>query len=596
MKIRDWGIILLFYGYDFVNAQEDTVVGIGSIWSFFAFLGLMVSIISFIQRLEYFESLDRKSTEKETIIKTNIELENEIQTNKDLKNETDISNDKTKDFTKIKEENNNQIEENHELNKEDDNFPFSQYKTNELEDSSKEKEETPKESSFSHQMVEENKSQEETHTIKEDNFFNSKFDSSSLLKELDQKTNISSDDFSQQDPNLNDLSSLLNFSDDKKKKKGDENYKVFKLPKSKKKAQRIKTDEIFGSSFGQSFSSVTSDDGVEDLTIPDNIDLIKNLENHDQLSTSSNSLIQLLDQVAVKANRDPPVPAFMDIFQPDQPKQPKIFTYKWTNGSPIIRNFSVSEDINKKRRRRGSRTITMEDQNLALFPFANDQTKGLFCVFDGHAGKDCAIEVKNIFPRELENHLENIVSTDLSAVFSQTYLTVDNKISSFEYEGTTVTSVLIWQVGEERYLQAANVGDSTAFLKRRDEVICLTKDHKPTETEEKQRLVASGIEILENSTRIGGLAVSRALGDHFLKNEKLGVIAEPYVSPSFKLLDTDSLLIVATDGLWDVMSGEKAMEIIQNLDGAEAMARRLVQTALSDPKCQDNITVIVVEL
>lgn len=51
-------------------------------------------------------------------------------------------------------------------------------------------------------------------------------------------------------------------------------------------------------------------------------------------------------------------------------------------------------------------------------------------------------------------------------------------------------------------------------------------DHKPTDKEEKQRVRNSGIEMKENATRIGGLAVSRALGDHFLKRENLGIISK----------------------------------------------------------------------
>jgi serine/threonine protein phosphatase PrpC len=34
----------------------------------------------------------------------------------------------------------------------------------------------------------------------------------------------------------------------------------------------------------------------------------------------------------------------------------------------------------------------------------------------------------------------------------------------FQYEGTTATTVLLWKLGDERYLQAANVGDSHAYL------------------------------------------------------------------------------------------------------------------------------------
>lgn len=47
-----------------------------------------------------------------------------------------------------------------------------------------------------------------------------------------------------------------------------------------------------------------------------------------------------------------------------------------------------------------------------------------------------------------------------------------------------------------------------------------------------------------------GLAVSRALGDHFIKDNFKGVTAEPYLSEPFVLQDgNDSILIVASDGV-----------------------------------------------
>jgi hypothetical protein len=45
------------------------------------------------------------------------------------------------------------------------------------------------------------------------------------------------------------------------------------------------------------------------------------------------------------------------------------------------------------------------------------------------------------------------------------------------------------------------------------------------------------------------LAVSRALGDHFMKENQLGLISEPYVSDLIELTDEDTMLIVASDGV-----------------------------------------------
>jgi hypothetical protein len=64
------------------------------------------------------------------------------------------------------------------------------------------------------------------------------------------------------------------------------------------------------------------------------------------------------------------------------------------------------------------------------------------------------------------NALKNKLSvvTDLTDIWKPIYLKVDEKLKEFEYEGTTASTVLIWRVGQHRYVQAANVGDSTAFI------------------------------------------------------------------------------------------------------------------------------------
>ena len=49
---------------------------------------------------------------------------------------------------------------------------------------------------------------------------------------------------------------------------------------------------------------------------------------------------------------------------------------------------------------------------------------------------------------------------------------------------------------ENRYLQSANVGDSTAFIQLFDHsIVPLSKDHKPTDAEERERIIASGSEL-----------------------------------------------------------------------------------------------------
>jgi len=299
----------------------------------------------------------------------------------------------------------------------------------------------------------------------------------------------------------------------------------------------------------------------------------------------------------------------MDIFreptESEKSKERRLFdTTTWKVGDKVIKEYGIREDINKKGLRKSKKMSmkfgasagpSMEDMNLVLFPWTNDNTRGLFSVYDGHAGKDCAHTAIHRFPEIFEEQLEE-TSVDQTEPLTETFRILDEELLPFEYEGCTATSILIWEHGDYRYIQSANVGDSTAFIKRAGGVVPLSKDHKPTFPEERQRILDMGIEFGPHQTRVGGLAVSRALGDHFLKNERLGVISVPYVSPPIQLETTDTMVILASDGLWDVMTGEEAVELCCNYNDADTMSSELIKKALTHIKCVDNITVLVILL
>ena len=85
---------------------------------------------------------------------------------------------------------------------------------------------------------------------------------------------------------------------------------------------------------------------------------------------------------------------------------------------------------------------------------------------------------------------------------------------------------------------------------RDGEAIWLTKDHKVSDADEQERLKQLGPQAWHpGKSRINGLAVSRAMGDFFVKNEGLGLIGEPFVSQVYKIEPKDSILIVASDGV-----------------------------------------------
>lgn len=79
-------------------------------------------------------------------------------------------------------------------------------------------------------------------------------------------------------------------------------------------------------------------------------------------------------------------------------------------------------------------------------------------------------------------------------------------------------------------------------------------DHKPNTREERTRIEdAGGVVVWAGTWRVGGvLAVSRAFGDRPLKRYVIPTpdIREEVLSPA------DNCLILASDGLWDVISNQ----------------------------------------
>eukprot|EP01094_Clydonella_sp_ATCC50884_P027429 TRINITY_DN786_c0_g1_i2.p1 TRINITY_DN786_c0_g1~~TRINITY_DN786_c0_g1_i2.p1 ORF type:complete len:406 (-),score=150.89 TRINITY_DN786_c0_g1_i2:602-1660(-) len=234
-------------------------------------------------------------------------------------------------------------------------------------------------------------------------------------------------------------------------------------------------------------------------------------------------------------------------------------------GDALVRSFGVREDMNKSGMRRakkktmkfgtkGKAIYQMEDTNWVGCPFLDDGDKACFCVFDGHVDKNCAVDCIEVFPQELEEALgvAGPDATDLEAVLRESFRSTDERLlhKGHEYEGATATAVYIWRTPSgERYIQVANVGDSTAFLCRGTKSYTLSLDHKVNSESERARMELEGVQLTEGQSRINGLAVARALGDHFVKQRKMGMSGEPYVSEAIRIEKEDHMAIVASDGV-----------------------------------------------
>eukprot|EP01025_Chloroclados_australasicus_P019298 TRINITY_DN2052_c0_g1_i3.p3 TRINITY_DN2052_c0_g1~~TRINITY_DN2052_c0_g1_i3.p3 ORF type:complete len:295 (+),score=28.91 TRINITY_DN2052_c0_g1_i3:251-1135(+) len=237
--------------------------------------------------------------------------------------------------------------------------------------------------------------------------------------------------------------------------------------------------------------------------------------------------------------------------------------------------------------------VSMEDCHFSKF-YKDAQNGGLigaFGIFDGHGGVSAANFVKaHIFDNIIQN--KNFKQDTRKAIVEaynvtdQQYLQQQNQADGRE-DGCTAVTVIVVQ----NKMYVANVGDSKCVLCRDGEGMLLTVDHKPNLQNERERIEnAGGVVIWAGTWRVGGvLAVSRAFGDKPLKKF---VVAEPHVQIE-TLTAKDEFIILASDGVWDVLAPSSAIQLIRHIRDPEQAAKILTEEAYNRGS-NDNISCVIV--
>ncbi|CAH9110483.1 unnamed protein product [Cuscuta epithymum] len=237
------------------------------------------------------------------------------------------------------------------------------------------------------------------------------------------------------------------------------------------------------------------------------------------------------------------------------------------------------------------RRASMEDFYDIKSSNIDGQTICLFGIFDGHGGSRAAEYLKKNLFENLLKHPEFVTNT--KSAISETYQQTDKEFLESEKDtlrddGSTASTAVL--VGNHLYV--ANVGDSRTIISVKGKAIALSDDHKPNRSDERKRIEnAGGIIMWAGTWRVGGvLAMSRAFGNRMLKQF---VVAEPEIQD--QAIDEGlELLVLASDGLWDVVPNEDAISLAESAESPEAAARKLTETAFARGSA-DNITCIVVK-
>ncbi|CAM6002940.1 unnamed protein product [Sphagnum balticum] len=267
-----------------------------------------------------------------------------------------------------------------------------------------------------------------------------------------------------------------------------------------------------------------------------------------------------------------------------------------------------------------------------------------FGVYDGHGGSQaanfCADRLHHALAEEVNASVQGENASDAGVnwearwqrAMSSCFLRMDAEVGGVCWRGgqcgqtdsgprccsepiapETVGSTAVIAVIGSCQIIVGNCGDSRAVLSRGGVAIPLSVDHKPEREDEMARIEAAGGRVIYwNGYRVlGVLAMSRAIGDRYLKPY---VIAEPEVT-CMKRTEDDECLVLASDGLWDVMSNDDVCDITRR---ALNCRRRSSVAAVTDwtaeeetPAAQtaalltklalakgssDNISVVVVDL
>ncbi|MGI8563943.1 MAG: PP2C family serine/threonine-protein phosphatase [Candidatus Dormibacter sp.] len=194
-------------------------------------------------------------------------------------------------------------------------------------------------------------------------------------------------------------------------------------------------------------------------------------------------------------------------------------------------------------------------------------------IFDGHGGARAA----ELAAAEAAQLLPNLSPGDAL-----------RRLAELTAQETSGACAVAFRLQADR-LEVANLGDCELALVRSGGIETLTKVHRLSDRDERQRVLAAGAAIegpYVVDPRTGdGVMPTRVLGDQ--PYHHLGVSSEPdECATQF----SEGWLIAACDGLWDVLDPAELPPLLRG--SPEDAVRALLKLALDERRSGDNVTVI----
>merc|ERR1740121_2662254 len=259
----------------------------------------------------------------------------------------------------------------------------------------------------------------------------------------------------------------------------------------------------------------------------------------------------------------------------------------------------------------------MEDGFVFVDSFSGSRSCAYFAIYDGHGGRQCVDYITQNLHENLLQELQKAPSNVPDGFIRAFNITDRNmQASGINTSGCTACCCLLQEEKTSRAIYTAHLGDARAVICRGGLAVRLTSmsDHKATDPAEAKRVIEAGGSIFNERVN-GMLAISRAFGDHQLKAPALpqDVVSNVPDITSTELTDQDMFVIVACDGLWDVVEDQESVNLVlegmrellalipaMGQDGpshrrvmAEVLSRMLVEEALARGS-SDNVSCLMV--
>ena len=321
---------------------------------------------------------------------------------------------------------------------------------------------------------------------------------------------------------------------------------------------------------------------------------------NNNISNYSNRVIKQYNADSINMNQNNNTTATNNTYNP--PKLSKtiekvsptsLSKYNFTSDSNVISEYAYKEDPNIQYRE------YMEDKGRAFDCFNNDRNQALFLLFDGHGGGETSKFLQEKFGEFLKQKIkmsenEGRLNNDPVLILNEFFPEIDNiiKESPFANVGSTAALVYFYKKNGKKFVVSANLGDTRVVLVSKGGVKRLSYDHRATDKAEYERIVNSGGVVFAGRVA-GQLMLSRALGDWEIKS--YGVSSVPFITKT-ELSNEDEFVVMATDGVWDVLEDETVGEMcLKSGGGSGEICGRIVGEAM-ERGSMDNLSCFVVKI